>query len=418
MDGLATGFQRLFRFVLCFPVLFAGQNCFAFLGFTNRSLTHDEMSIIFPQTKCSLFCLYLQNRPLQPKADAPEEPLSRDVLGAKTESTVPYTEKSDASREDTKVDLVEDAAASALDGSGIPQSSNGSIPSLRADAAEFIPTSPENTSKSKIPLHPVPEQSSRIPGILPLPLLEKAPGSNKLDVENSGALPGSQLPPGCVDFEEYNRIVSQCAVNMISVETLPRARFFMIRASSQRIIEGMKCGWWCWSNENNKRFSRIYHEQSRIGAPLFLMFSESRTSNFRGVAQIASRITALTKPAWFAKNMTAKCTINWIYVHDLLFSDALASNSYGFSKWYLTDFGNGNEIPNKVGQLVLKVYDSSSNFHSVLQEGIESYQSSLLDQLNNEPVNSMMSYKQCEPQERFPQSQEEDWDLEVGLLEN
>lgn len=373
------------------------------------------MSIIFPQTKCSLFCLYLQNRPLQPKADAPEEPLSRDVLCAKTESTVPYTEKSDASGEDTKVDLVEDAAASALDGSGIPQSSNGSIPSLRADAAEFIPTSPENTSKSKIPLHPVPDQSSRIPGILPLPLLENAPGSTKPDVGNSGALPGSQLPPGCVDFEEYNRIVSQCAVNMISVETLPRARFFMIRASSQRIIEGMKCGWWCWSNENNKRFSRIYHEQSRIGAPLFLMFSESRTSNFRGVAQIASRITALTKPAWFAKNMTAKCTINWIYVHDLLFSDALASNSYGFSKWYLTDFGNGNEIPNKVGQLVLKVYDSSSNFHSVLQEGIESYQSSLLGQLNNEPVNSMMSYKQCEPQERFPQSQEEDWDLEVGL---
>ena len=116
--------------------------------------------------------------------------------------------------------------------------------------------------------------------------------------------------------------------------------------------------------------------------------------------------------------MTGKCTINWIYVHDLLFSDVLASNSYGFSKWNLTDCGNANEIPNKLGQLVLKVYDSSRKFRSVLQEGIESYQSSLLDQLNNEPVNSLTSYKVCEPQERFPQSQEEDWDLEVGLLEN
>ena len=264
----------------------------------------------------------------------------------------------------------------------------------------------------------MPDQSSKVPGILPLSLLENTPGSTKPDVQNSGALSDSQSPPGCVDFEEYNRIVSQCAANTISVETLPKARFFMIRASTQGIIEGMKCGSWYWSHENNKRFSRIYHEQSRIGAPLFLVFSETRSSNFCGVAQMLSPITALTKPSLFAKNMTGKCTIKWIYVHDLLFSDALASNNYGFSKWYFTDFVNGNEIANKLGQLVLKVYDSGSKFRSILQAAVESYQSSLLDQQNNEPVNSVMNYKPCEPRERFPLSQKEDWDLEVSLLEN
>ncbi|XP_068729641.1 uncharacterized protein [Montipora capricornis] len=374
-----------------------------------------------------------EDRPLRPKPedtklDTPlsqTEPPSNVPVGADTKFktlNIEYEEKTGLSSTDTDMYVADNAVPSTFDESVITQASNDSLPSLRAEAAEFFPSPPEDNTQSKIPFHSTFDQSSKVPGILHLPMLENNPVNEKPDIENTEALPDHpQILPGCVDLAEYNRIVSQCSVNTIAVETLPKARFVMIRSSIRRIIEGMKCDSWCWTLENNKRLNRLYMEQTRIGAPLFLFFSGPKSLNFCGMAQMVSPVDlnascpTLTKPFWFANNMVGKCTIKWMYVHDLHFRDVITSNNHisGFSKWHLSDLGNGAEIPNRLGQLVIRVYDSGNKFRSILQVALESYQTSELEQPNNDPSMPRINHKPFELQDSFPLSQEEDWDLEI-----
>lgn len=312
------------------------------------------------------------------------------------------------------------ALSTASEDSGVTQTSKDTSPSLRVEAAEFIPTSPENSSQSKIPFHVMLEEQSNVPGILHLPVTEDKTVNASPENDSCETFPDTLLPPGCIDVVAYNRIVTQCSLNMLPVEFLPKARFVMIRSNVRRIIEGMKCGFWCSTPDVNKRLNRIYHEQSKNGGPVFLLFSGPKSLNFCGLAQMVSAVDlndscpALNRPFPFANRMIGKCSIRWIHAHDLPFIDVFSSNC-GYNKWYFADCVNGFEVPNKLGQLVVKGYESSNNFRSILQHALESYQTALIEkQAINDTSKPATSYKPVTPDENLPLSQEEDWDLEVS----
>ena len=333
-------------------------------------------------------------------------------------------EKKEVLNQESDISVTDIPAVSVpSDDYAVIQDFKGSSPVLRAEAAEFVPLSPENdSSQSKIPFHAAMEQNS-VPGIIHLPVKEDVPAVSKSSDENCETLLDTQVPVGCVDFATYQRIVTQCSMIMVPRDSLHKARFLMIRSNARRVVEAMKCSLWCSLPEINKRLNRIFNEQAKGGNPVYLLFSGPKSQNFCGMAQMESAIDpngscpTLTKPFPFATRITGRCNIKWIHAQDLLFSDVLSPDC-GFSKWYLSDCGNGTEIPNKLGQIIVKAYESRTHFRSILQSALQSYQSQMIEQEGSNSTEPLMGnvYKPEEPNEGLPMSQEEDWDLEVGIV--
>ena len=296
-----------------------------------------------------------------------------------------------------------------------------SSPTLRAEAAEFVPTSPENSSKEKICLNVSLDQVN-VPGILRLPLMEdKTTGAKPADQDSSETLPDTQLPVGCVDFVTFDHIISQCSMTVIPRDVLPNAKFFMIRSNLKRMVEAMKCGLWCSTPENNKRLNRAFNEQAnKGGSPVFLLFSGVKSLNFCGMAQMLSPVDpkiscpASVKLPQFVSKMVGCCVITWIYAHDLFFADVLTPEC-GFHRRFLANCGDVVEIPNKLGQLIVQGYDSCTYFRSILKRALESYQTYMIEQKEG-LQRTMEPLMGCQPEEQIdvlPVSQEEDWDQEV-----
>lgn len=371
--------------------------------------------------------IHFQERPLQPKTngDAKQEipVFQKEPTCSATNVdaiSVTFEEKEEVLSTDYETSAADETALSTpRDDSSVTQISKDSSPTLRAEAAEFIPTPPDNSPQGQIPLHAALNQQNNVPGILRLPVPEDKTVNAKLEDESCETLPETQLPTGCVDFATYNHIITQCSMNLIPMEVLPKARFIMIRSNIRRVVESMKCGFWCATPDINRWLNHVFNEQAKAGNPVFLLFAGPKSLNFCGMAQMVTPIDpngscpTLNKPFHFAGKMVGRCTLKWIYAHDILFIDVLSSNS-GFNKWYLADCGDGVELPNKLGQLIVKSYDSSNNFRSILQHALECYQTSLIEQQVNDATQPWMGYKPQEPQESLPVSQEEDWDLEVG----
>ena len=306
-------------------------------------------------------------------------------------------------------------------------------PVLRAEAAEFVPVSPETERLSKkLPLHPAPEQNS-VPGILHLPVQDKAvkvTPVNALDRFNN-TVPDNNLPAGCVDFATYNQILTKCSFNLICKEDLPRARFLMIRSDIRRIVEGMKFNVWCSTGYCNKRLNRIFSEAtSRDQSPVFLLFSGIRTSMFCGMAEMVSAVDStkscpkLNDPFKFGSKMTGRCDIKWIYASNVHFTDVITPNC-GFSRRYLEDATDGYEIVNKLGQMIVRAFDSSGNFESILQQAMKDHQFYLADQQGNrdrksydaEPLKNTHagpSWNAAEDTSDGLPELQEDWDQEAS----
>ena len=368
-------------------------------------------------------CGICQDRPIQPTADKPESETAASEETPTLQTEVQLAVETEAVLDTTSITSTDGPASSvASEESGDTQANNSSL-TLRAEAAEFVPLSPESTSPpgSKIPFNASLEQNN-VPGIIHLPVTVDKTVSAKPEDDSCETLPNTELPVGCVDFAMYNHIISQCSMNMIPREVLSKARFLMVRSNIQRVVEAMKCSLWCYTPEMNKRLNRIFNEQqAKGGHPVFLLFAGPRSKNFCGMAQMLSVVDpngscpTLVKPFSFANRCTGRCTIKWVYSHDIFFSDLLTPDC-GFSKWYLADCGNGAEIPSKLGQHIVHSYDSCNRFRSILQVALESYKPRLIEQQLNNAVEPAMNDKPEESYEVLPMSQEEDWDQEVGTV--
>ena len=308
----------------------------------------------------------------------------------------------------------------------------GDKPVLRAEAAEFVPVSPEREGLSKkVPLHSALEQNS-VPGILHLPVQDEAVTVmpvNAFDGFNN-AVPDTHLPAGCVDFTTYNHILTKCSFNLICQEDLPRARFLMIRSDIRRIVEGMKFNIWCSTAYANQKLNRVFGEAARRDqSPVFLLFSGIRTSMFCGMAEMVSAVDStkscpkLNDPFKFGSKMTGRCDIKWIYASNVYFADVITPNC-GFSRRYLEEAADGYEINNRLGQMIVRAFDSSGNFESILQQAMKDHQFYLADQENRdrksydaEPLNNTHAGPLWNTPEEtsngLPASQE-DWDQEAS----
>ena len=348
-------------------------------------------------------------------------------------------EEETLAKADTEISVIDQVAADhKID---VPVEENDNVgdnkPVLRAEAAEFVPVSPESEGLSKkVPLHSSLEQNS-VPGILHLPVQDKAVSVmpvNAFDRFNN-TVPDTHLPAGCVDFATYNHILTKCSFNLICMEDLPRARFLMIRSDIRRIVEGMKFNIWCSTVYGNKRLNRVFGEAaSRDQSPVFLLFSGIKTSFFCGMAEMVSVVDPtkscpkLNDPFRFGSKMTGRCDIKWIYASNVYFADVITPNC-GFSRRYLEEAADGYEIVNKLGQVIVHAFDSSGNFESILQQAMKEHQFYLADQPENrdrksyqndaEPLkNTHAGPSWNTPEETsngLPASQE-DWDQEASTV--
>ena len=364
-----------------------------------------------------------------------ETPSQTDVPS----SLIPDACKNVDSREKTEEHLFEkgdkvsvsDAEVPAL---SKPKSDNAVIqnaiddpPSLRAEAAVFVPvpSSSDNNPPSKAPLD-ISSERSNIPGILHLPLMANKIVTSKPVAESSDTvtLPEVSVPEGCVDFAMYNHIISQCFLSFLPKEALPKARFFMVRCSMKRVIESMKCGLWCSLPESGKKLNRVFNEQANKGGnPVYLLFSGLRSQNFCGVAKMESAIDlnincpTSIKPFNLSNSLIGCCVIRWFYAQDLFFEDVLTPEC-GFHKRFLANCGDGTEIPNKLGQLIVRNYESCNYFRSVLKHALQSYQLYSTEQKVGIPstVKPWITAQLQERDEGSQLPQEEDWDQEVFSL--
>ena len=306
-------------------------------------------------------------------------------------------------------------------------------PTLRADAAEFVPVSPESEGLSKKLLLPSALEQNSVPGILRLPVQDEAVSVmpvNAFDRFNN-TVPDTHLPAGYVDFATYNHILTKCSFNLIDMEDLPRARFLMIRSDIRRIVEGMKLNIWCSTIYGNKRLNRVFDEAASRGqSPVFLLFSGMKTSLFCGMAEMMSPVDStkscpkLNDPFKFGSRMTGRCDIKWIYASTVYFADVISPNC-GFPRRYLEDAADGYEINNKLGQVIVQAFDSSGNFESILQQAMKDHQFYLADQQENrdgkghnaEPFNNTHAGPSWNTPEEtcngLPAPQE-DWDQEAS----
>lgn len=304
-------------------------------------------------------------------------------------------------------------------------------PALRAEAAEFVPVSPESESLLKEILPYTTLEQKNVPGILHLPVQDTPvnPVSAPAIERFNNALPDTQLPVGCVDFATYNHILTKCSLNMICEDDLPTAHFVMIRSDIRRIIEAMKFNVWCSTSYCNKKLNHVFNDAAnKDGGVVFLLFSGKRSSLFCGMAEMLSAVDPkkscpmLNDPFRFGSKMMGRCEIKWIYANNIHFGDVITPTC-GFARRYLEEAGDGYEIANRIGQVIVKAFDSSSisNFQSILQQALKSHQSYLLDQQENgesfyvepswgtpEPL-----WSTPEPSEGLPTSQE-DWDKEAS----
>ena len=299
-------------------------------------------------------------------------------------------------------------------------------PSLRAEAAAFVPasSSSDNNPPSKAPLD-ISSERCNIPGILHLPLMANRIVTAKPVEENSDTVTLSEVsvPEGCVDFAMYNHIISQCSLSFLPKEALQKARFFMVRCNMKRVIEAMKCGLWCSLPESGKKLNRVFHEQATKGGnPVYLLFSGLKSTNFCGMAKMESAIDpnincpTSIKPYHLSNSLIGCCVVRWFYAQDLFFGDVLTPEC-GFHKRFLANCGDGTEIPNKLGQLIVRNYESCNYFRSILKPALQSYQLYLTEQEGIPgTVKPSISAQLQERDEGLQLPQEEDWDQEVFSL--
>ena len=367
--------------------------------------------------------------------------LAQDTVSKTVDSNSNTSEEEEAlAKTDTEVNVT-DPVATNVNNMDVPVKENDDVsedkPVLRAEAAEFVPVSPEREVLSKkIPLHSALEQNS-VPGILHLPVQEKAASVmpvNALERFND-TLPDTQLPAGCVDLTTYNHILTKCSLNLICKEDLPEARFLMIRSDIRRIVEGMKFNMWCSTVYGNKRLNRVFGEAAnRDQSPVYLLFSGIKTSMFCGMAEMVSAVDStkscpkLNDPFKFGSKMTGRCDIKWIYASNVYFADVITPNC-GFSRRFLEEATDGYEIVNKLGQMIVRAFDSSGNFESILLQAMNDHQFYLADQLHAEnrdrksydaePLRSthaeLLWNTPEETSNGLPTSQE-DWDQEVSTF--
>ncbi|XP_078344237.1 uncharacterized protein LOC144629867 [Oculina patagonica] len=395
----------------------------------------------------------LEDRPLQPKAEKTEtvEVASREEGdSSKSQAVETATPGNPAQEVDTKVSAPEEEEASAKTVTEISVTADEVVvgydkievsaeesdhasedkPALRAEAAEFVPVSPESESLLKeIPPHTTFEQKN-VPGILHLPVQDTpvnpvlAPAIEQFN----NALPDTKLPVGCVDFATYSHILTKCSLNMICEDDLAMARFVMIRSDIRRIVEAMKFNVWCSNSYGNRRLNRVFNDAAnKDRGAVFLLFAGMKSSLFCGMAEMLSAVDPkkscpmLNEPFKFGSKMMGRCEIKWIYSNNVHFGDVITPTC-GFARRYLEEANDGYEIANKLGQVIVKVFDSSSsgNFQSILQQALKSHQSYLHDpQENGESFDAEPSWgnpeplwSTPEPSEGLPASQE-DWDKEI-----
>lgn len=361
--------------------------------------------------------------------------LAQDTV-TKMDTNSSTSEEDEAlAKTDTEISVTDQVAAD-VNKTDVTVKENDNVsedkPVLRAEAAEFVPVSPESDVLSKkIPLHSALEQNS-VPGILHLPVQDKTVSVipvNALDRFNN-TVPDTQLPAGCVDFATYNHILTKCSLNLICKEDLPRARFLMIRSDVRRIVEGMKFNVWCSTVYCNKRLNRVFGEvANRDRSPVFLLFSGIKTSMFCGMAEMVSAVDStkscpkLNDPFRFGSKMIGRCDIKWIYASNVYFADVITPTC-GFSRRYLEEASDGYEIVNKLGQMIVHAFDSSGNFESILQQAMKDHQF-YLAQLENRDRKSYdaepLWNTHAEPLWNTPEeasnglpTSQEDWDQEAS----
>lgn len=394
-----------------------------------------------------LYCL--QDRPVQMKVEKAEtekvvveedtceaqtlETATPNNLAQETDPkmdtmTITSEEEKATSKTDTEIS-VPDAIVTSNDKAAVSAENSDDAsddkPMLRADAAEFVPVSPESDSPppdDKIPVHSALEQSSvAVPGILHLPVQNKPVSTMPAIERYNNAVPETHLPVGCVDFATYNRILTKCSLNLVCNEDLSRARFVMIRSEVKRIVEAMKFNVWCSSIASNRRLNRIFHEAANDErSPVFLLFSRFKSYAFCGMAEMVSAVDPkkscpmLNDPFRFGTKMVGRSDIKWIFASNLYYGDVLTPE---YPRRYLVDAGDGFEIANKLGQAIIKTFDSSGYFQSVLQQAMEAYKNHLVNQLENEESNDAEAEPLWtppeEPSDVLPTSQE-DWDQEAS----
>lgn len=354
-----------------------------------------------------------------PKMDASSSTSEDEAALAKTDTCISDTDQvaADVHKVDVPVEEIDNVG--------------DNKPVLRAEAAEFVPVSPESERPSKkFPLHAALEQNS-VPGVLHLPVQDKAVSVmpvNAFDRYNN-KVPDNHLPTGCVDFATYNQILTKCSLNLICKEDLPRARFVMIRSDIRRIVEGMKFNVWCSNSYCNKRLNHIFGKAaSRDSSPVFLLFSGIRTSMFCGMAEMVSAVDytkscpELNDPFKFGSKMMGRCDIKWIYASNVYFTDVITPNC-GYSRRYLEEAPDGYEIVNKLGQMIVRAFDSSGNFESILQQAMKDHQF-YRDQPDNrdrksydaENIHAGPSWNAAEDTSNGLPELQEDWDQEASTL--
>ena len=284
---------------------------------------------------------------------------------------------------------------------------------LRVEAAEFIPISSES---DRMPSQASTQQrSNNVPGILHLP--EESRTSITFSTpDRSYPRSAARLPVGCVDFATYNSILAKASLNLIAREELYKARFMLIRSDLKRIVEGMKYDIWCSSAHGNRRLNRVFNEQATKGdgGPVFLLFSGTKRNYFCGVARMKTAVDPngicqlLNEPFKFGGKMVGRCEIEWIYTSNLYFDKVLTPDS-GFRRSFLVDAGDCFEVPARLGQLILKTFDSDNYFSSILQVALESHQPFFMA---DQPGYSEPLWTPPEEQNSFVSSQE-NWDEEV-----
>ena len=403
------------------------------------------------------FCL--QDRPLQPKAEKIEtaevdggdntvkQQTSETVTPSNlVQDTVPKMDANGSTSEEqeklAKTDIeigVTDQVAADVPKIDVTIGENDSVgvdrPPLSAEAAEFVPVSPESDGLSKKVLLQSALGQNSFPGILHLQDEDDDEAVSVMPVNafdrSNNSVPDTHLAAGCVDFATYSHILTKCSFNLIDMEDLPRARFLMIRSDIRRIVESMKFNIWCSTIYGNKRLNRVFGEAaSRDQSPVFLLFSGIKTSLFCGMAEMVSPVDStkscpkLNDPFKFGRKMTGRCDIKWIFVSNVYFADVITPNC-GFSRRYLEDATDGYEINNRLGQVIVEAFDSSGNFESILQQAMKDHQFYLTDQQENrdrkshnaEPLNNTRAGPSWNTPEEtcngLPVPQE-DWDQEAS----
>lgn len=363
----------------------------------------------------------LQDRPLQPKAEKPETVEVPNVDDAcKSDQPSETATASNLSKEmDTESTSCKEEETEVTTGVEKTDHPDEDKPALRAEAAEFVPVSPESDSHSKkIPLHNALEQSS-VPGILHLPPVQDMPGgtvpAHALERFNK-EVPATQLPPGCVDFATYNHILTKCSLNMICKEDLPRAHFMMVKSDPKRIVEAMKFNVWCSTVYGNRKLNHHFYEaSSKERSPVFLLFAGMKSPMFCGMAEMVTEVDPqgscpmLNDPFKFGWRMSGRCDVKWIYASNVHFGDIITYN-----KSFFKEAEDCSEIPNQLGQVIVKAFDSAGNFQSILQQAMKWHQSYLAYQQENEECfDAEPSCSTPELTDGLSASQE-DWDQEAS----